>query len=285
MIQLLILSFFLVSCAQKKAGLDTAVDPEAAVIESATSLISGMADDQVGSSFAVRTPNWKQEALLPIAFASGCSRAVYNTCQSGIKSEDYLNCSPGLSNFTLNGNVTLTYSNSICDMTSIGSSVTRSYDVNLSGPRGGELNISSSIKADYTGNNYGGGGRITVTNSGWNLDVLGKHKTLNFKNKTLYSVSARTISPLVITGSLSRASRVINAGQLEVNHNLAKFTAVFSPQNLQWANSCCHPIGGSLNVVWSGSKTGTASVTFQGCGQAQVNENGQTKDIELSYCE
>jgi hypothetical protein len=284
-IQLLVLSLLTVSCAEKKSSLDNVVDPETAAIESAVSLISGMADDQVGSSYAVRSEGWKQQALLPAAFASGCSRAVYNTCNSGVKSETYVSCTPGLTNFSLNGNVTLTYNNSVCDLNTVGATVTRTYNVNISGPRGGELTISSNSKQDYKGNNYGGGGKITVTNAGWNLDILGKHKVLTFKDKTLYDVSTRTVTPLVITGSLSRASRNINAGQLEVNHNKAGFSALFNPQNLQWNNSCCHPISGSLNVVWSGSKTGSATVSFQGCGQAQVNENGQTKDIELSYCE
>jgi hypothetical protein len=284
-IQILALSLLMISCAEKKASVDSVVDPETAAIESAVSLISGMADDQAGSSYAIISEGWKQQALLPAAFASGCSRAVYNTCSSGVKSETYLNCNPGLSNFSLNGNVTLTYNNSICDMNTLGANVTRTYNVKISGPRGGELSISSNSKSDYTGNTYGGGGKITVTNTGWNLDILGKHKVLSFKEKTLYDVSTRTVTPLVITGSLARASRNINAGELQVNHNKAAFSALFSPQNLQWSNSCCHPISGSLNVVWSGTKTGTATVSFQGCGQAQVNENGQTKDIELSYCE
>ena len=283
-LKLSILMLLVTACAQKKEGI-LEVDPTTAAVESATTLVSGVADDQSGSSFAVRTPSWKQQAILPIAFASGCSRAVYNTCQSGVKTETYSSCVPGLSNFTLNGSVTLTYSNSTCDLSAVGSYVTRTYDLDLSGPHGGELSVSSATQSDYRGTSYGGGGKLTVTNTGWNLEILGKRKVLSFKNEKLFDVSVRTTAPLVVTGSLSRGSRVINSGQLEVNHNVAGFTGLFVAQNLQWSNACCHPISGSFNVTWSGTKTGSATVTFQGCGQASVNENGQTRNIELSYCE
>lgn len=288
-IQILILSLTIaplfVGCG-KKFENEISVDPEAAVIESATSLLGGMPDDQAGSSYARLSPvNWKKQLLLPEAFASGCSRPVYASCNSGVRSENYVNCNPGVSNYVLNGSAQLSYSDSVCGLSSNGDSVTRTYDVSISGPRGGELALSSATHSDYRGTSYGGGGKLTVTPAGWNLEVLGKRKVLSYKGQSLYDVSLRTLSPIQVSGSLSRSARQMTSGQLEVNHNLAQFTAVFTPQNLQWNNSCCHPVSGTLNVAWSGSKTGTATVTFQGCGQAEVNENGQTRDIEISYCE
>lgn len=270
----------------KKLESEITVDPEAAVIESATAMLSGMADDQAGSSYARLSPvNWKQQLLLPEAFASSCSRPVYSSCVSGVKSESYVNCNPGISSYTMNGVVDLNYSSAVCSFSANGDTVTRTYDVTISGPRGGSLAISSANKADYRGTSYGGGGQLTVTPAGWDLAILGKHKNLSYKGRSLYDVSLRTLTPIQVSGSLSRSSRQMTAGQLELNHNLAQFTAVFTPQNLQWNNTCCHPVSGSFNVAWSGTKTGTATVTFQGCGQAEVNENGQTRDIEISYCE
>ncbi len=280
-----VIALFLAGCSAVKQSASTVVDPTTATVESVTSVISGVTDDQAGSSYAVRSQSWKTQALLPAAFASSCTRPVYNSCQSGARSASYVNCATGLSNVSLNGSISLNYSNSICDISSVGDSVTRTYSLDLSGPYGGDLNISSASQTDYNGHTYGGGGKLTTTASGWNLDVLGRRTTLSFNGKTLMDVSVRTTSPLGITGSLSRASRVINSGAIEVNHNVAQFTGVFTPQNIQWSNSCCYPISGGYNVTWSGSKTGTATVTFQGCGQAQVNENGQTKNITLSYCE
>jgi len=77
----------------------------------------------------------------------------------------------------------------------------------------------------------------------------------------------------------------MNGGSLEVNHNLAGFTAIFTPSNLQWSAGCCHPVAGSLAVTYSGSKTGTATVSFNGCGSATVNQDGQSQAVEFSYCE
>ena len=275
----------LAACAQQKAAGVADVDPTTAAVESATTIVSGVTDDQSGSSYAMISPNWKQQILLPAAFASSCMRPIYSSCVAGVRSDSFSDCSLGASNFSMSGSAALTYSTSTCDLSSVGSNVTRTYDVQIDGPHGGSLSISSNTASDYRGTSYGGGGKLTVTNAGWNLDILGKHKILTYKNTTLYSVSVRTLAPMTISGSLSRGSRLVTSGQLEVNHNIAGFTGVFVAQNLQWSNSCCHPISGGFNVTWSGTKTGTATVTFQGCGQAQVNENGQTRNIELSYCE
>lgn len=280
------LSLILAACAEQDTQSDSTVDPAEVSVESAVALISGINDEQAGSAFAVRTPvNWKQAVLLPQAFASNCLRAVYSPCVSGVRSAQYSSCSAGLANYSMNGNVALSYSNSTCDLGSLGASVNRTYAVTVEGPRGGQLLVTSQSRADYNNQTYGGGGRLTTTVNGWNLEVLGKHKTLSYRGRTLFDVSIRTLSPIAVTGSLSRASRNVNSGQLQVNHNLAKLTSTITPQNLQWNNSCCHPISGSLAVSWTGSRTGSATVTFSSCGQAELSSNGQTQNITLSYCE
>lgn len=155
----------------------------------------------------------------------------------------------------------------------------------MSGIRGGNLSTSSTTSTDYKNQSYGGGGRLTTTTNGWNLEILGKHKSLNVSGVELANISLRTLSPLLVTGSLSRINRTVSGGQIEVNFNKATTTAVVHPLNLQWSNSCCHPISGSMSLTWSGSKSGTSAVTFQDCGQATIIENGQERNIELSYCE
>jgi hypothetical protein len=115
--------------------------------------------------------------------------------------------------------------------------------------------------------------------------IIYSHKSLSIGGAELARVSIRTLAPVSVTGSLSRASRLVNGGQIEVNYNRAQATAVVIPQNLQWSNTCCHPTAGTLQLNWSGTKTGSTSVSFSGCGQASVNQNGQVRNIELSYCE
>ncbi len=265
---------------------ESELDSTAVTVESATSMISGLADDQSGDNYAFhQSKPWKQELLLPSAYAASCVRPIYSSCSSQARTQSYNSCNVGSTSLLMSGSISLNYSDSLCALSANGSSVTRSYDVTLTGIRGGNVSISSSNATDYKNLSYGGGGRLTKTGSGWNVDILGKHKSLRVAGVEIANVSIRTLSPIAVTGSLSRVSRTMTGGQIEVNYNRAAATAVIQPSNLQWSNSCCHPVSGSMSLNWSGSRTGTSAVTFQGCGQAEVNENGQVRNIELSYCE
>jgi hypothetical protein len=282
-----------ISCAKQNAA-DSAltVSPETAVVETAAAAVGDVSDEQANENYAVLQSSNSmskyalvQSLIFPSAHASGfCGRAVAANCSQGMREADYSDCNPTL-NTSLDGFVRLTYSQSACTLSSTGDTVTRTYDLTLSGPHGGVATVSSASASDYRGTNYGGGGVLTKTASGYSVDVLGKHIALNFRSIPLYSVSIRTLSTLQLTGTLSRASRVWSSGQLEVNHNLAGFTAVFQPSNLQWTSGCCYPVSGSLSVQYSGSRTGSATVTFNGCGTANYSDGVQQKTIALNYCE
>lgn len=264
------------------------VDPVEAAVESGITMVSGMADEQSGGSFALQSvsPTSIWEVMLgPKAYAANCVRPYYSSCSSGVKSAVYDACDIAGTSRTITGHATLTYSHMSCTLASNGDTVTRTYDIDISGPRGGVVSHSSDSGTDYRGSTYGGGGRLTKTAGGWDAEILGRHSAMTFRGHNVFNVSVRTLVPLNVSGSLARASRVVSGGQLEVNHNIAQFTAVISPTNLTWTNSCCHPVSGSLSVNYSGSKSGSATVTFTGCGSATVNEGGQQKTIELSYCE
>ncbi len=270
-----------------------AVDPVEATIETGVTLINGLADDQAGSSYALSLGNQKTSVwsllLGKEAYAALCERVAASpmvVCNNNVKEVQYDNCELGTSGRTLNGFVQLTYSHASCTLSTDGDSVNREYDITISGPRGGIVTHTSEAQSDYkVGPAYGGGGTVTKTAAGWDLSVAGRHSSFSFKNREIFNVSVRTIQPLNISGGLGRSNRHISNGQLEVNHNLAKFTAVFTANNLQWTSSCCHPTSGSLGVVYSGSKSGSATVTFNGCGAASVDQGGQQQSIELSYCE
>lgn len=283
--------------ACKKANIEestvsvASVDPVEVSVESGITMLGGIADDQTSSGYAVLeksqsgvSPIWNI-LLGPQAIADNCLRAYQSTCNLGLKSASYDACNPTGTNLSISGQVQLSYSHSSCTMTTIGDSVVRSYSLNISGPRGGVLSHSSDLATDYKGSSYGGGGKMTLVSGGWSLEILGRHTDLNIRNLKVMSLSTRTVSPVSVTGSLSRVSRVMDGGQIEVNHNFAKFTTTMVPQNLRWTANCCHPTSGSLGLTFSGSKTGSATVTFQGCGSAQVDRDGQSSLIELSYCE
>ncbi len=293
-ITVLSLMLALAACGKRNQTDDNSaqslsVDPVEASVESGLTMISGMADEQAGSSYAQMTSQQKgsvwQMLLGPQALADACTRAYFQTCNSGVKEANYNACLVSGTSRSITGSVDLSYSHTSCTLSTNGDSVTRTYDLEISGPRGGVVSHQSAVASDYRGSSYGGGGRITKTNAGWDLEVLGRHSQMQYRSREVFNVSTRTLSAMQITGSLSRSGRTVTGGQLEVNHNLSKFTSVIVPSNLQWTNSCCHPTSGSLSVTYSGSKSGSATVTFQGCGSATVDQGGQQQQIELSYCE
>lgn len=284
---------WMVGCGPKSQDSQTVVSPEEATVESAMAAVSGLADEQSGESYARLQSQARpdmyaavRELLIPSAHASGtCDRAVFSPCSQGTREVTYQSCRPTLTAASLNGYVRLTYSDVNCAMTSAGDAFTRTQNLDYDGPRGGTAQISSDPAPDYRGTTYGGGGKTTRTATGYTFDLSGKHVRLAFRGRDLYRVSMRTLNPLVVTGTLARAGRELDGGELEVNHNLVGLTAVYRPHNLRWQNGCCYPVSGTLDVEYSGSRTGSATVTFNGCGTATHSDGVQNVSLALSYCE
>ena len=284
-------------CAKKEQiSGDSEIDSQEAAAESAIVAIGGAADDQEGSSFAAyrteKADKWNAIAVLlaPSAQAAGgvCRRAIFEGCSNGVKSIEYDSCSVGFSGYTITGNVTLTFSNSTCSLSAAGDSVLRTNRATITGPRGASIQNSSADRVSgVDGSSIGGGTRLSRTASGWTIDVLGQHKIATGRaGRQLFDVSVKTVAPLQITGSLARSNRLVSSGQVDVHHNLAKFKASFVPTNLQYSNSCCHPVSGTLGVTYSGSINGSGTVTFNGCGSATLaRANGSSSTISLSHCE
>lgn len=283
----------LTGCGLKKQDFTAQVSSEDAAVETAVGAISGLSDNQAGESYLAINNSFKekmfiemQNFFLPQAVASdGCQRPIFEACINGIREAIYNNCSPANSKASVNGYIRLTYSQNNCSMANVSDKVNRTYEVTISGPRGGSATLSSANKSDYNGDVYGGGGQLTKTASGFDVDVLGKNISLDYKGIELYNVSIRTLATVHVTGTLSRQNRLVDGGQIQVNHNKAKFTALFEPHNLQWQSGCCYPVSGSLSVTYSGSKTGSATVTFNGCGLAKHSDGIQEKPVVLNYCE
>ncbi len=283
-------------CRQGEQSTVTANDTQADVVESAVTMIAGQADDAAGSSFAMQTSSdaykyaFVETLLVGSAHAANCGRAYDQACDNatGVKSVTYSNCTIAARGFTLSGNVTLTYSNNSC-LLGVGDYVHRTYNHTVTGPRGGAIQTTSALRADYRGTQIGGGGKLTHTGaSDWTVELLGKHKIGTRNGNTLFDVSARTTTPISITNSLTRAGRTISAGAVEVNHNAAGFTATLTAnasQPLVWTSLCCHPVSGRLDATYTGSVTGTGSITFNGCGSAELSKDGTTRTLSLGYCE
>ncbi|MGE0762381.1 MAG: hypothetical protein AB7N80_03785 [Bdellovibrionales bacterium] len=291
----LALIWTLVGCGQKILEDSNSLDTISTSVESGITAVSAVADDQVGSSLVMGSkPTFSEYAsrvfnqIVPEAQAAACSRALYEMCVSGVSSATrstlYSNCSLP-SGRTLNGSVTLTYSDLSCNL-DVGDSVNRSYDFAMNGLYGGQLLVSSASHTDYRGNSIGGGGNLTrLGANSWQIDVAGKRKTFVRSGNTFFDIQVRTTAPMNVLNTLARNGRVVDGGSFEVIHNLAKFTATYTPSQLTWSGTCCHPISGSLSVSYSGSVTGSGSVTFNGCGSATLVKGGLSQDININYCE
>lgn len=297
-ILVLTLTLALSACGKKavettSSDLDLfSVDQTESVVESGITALNGVADEQANSALTSFTKPQNlnkyelfKSVFIQEAFAAVCSRAYQQSCVNGIKTISYSGCTNSNAAATFNGDVSLTYSHGSCTLAVSGDSVTRTYDLNIAGPRGGIMSVTSDNAVDYLGSSYGGGGKLSKTNSGFEIEIMGKHKSLSYNGRTRYSVSMRTTSPVQITGTIARAGRTVSGGALEINHNLAKFTTSITPNNLNYSNVCCHPVSGTLAINYSGSITGSATLTFNGCGSATYVKAGQSKDITLSYCE
>lgn len=290
----------LVACGQRQiddSGFSaSSLDNEETSIESGVTALSALADDESGSSLAqgVR-PDFNQaiakvwQQLLPEAWAANCTRARFEACLAdgsggAYRLTNYAQCVLA-NNATLSGFVKLSYSDAACNI-DVGDTVNRTYDVTFTGVYGGTLAISSARHEDYRGITIGGGGTLArISANEWQLNLAGKHKVLSSPRRKLFDVSVRTTAPLTLTGSLSRQGRIVDGGSYEVNHNLAQFTATYQPHQLTWTGTCCHPISGSLDVVYSGSVTGSAQVTFNGCGSATLVKDNLSRPLNLNYCE
>jgi hypothetical protein len=226
----------------------------------------------------MRAPMWRQvyDGFSHVAYAAGCVQSPFATCTSGVRTRSFNQCSIGSA--TLDGMVTLTFSDThACAVGSAGDTVDREADFTLTGPYGGTLDVSSP----------GGGQLLTKTTTGFDYSVPGMRRVLTGPGgRKLFDISTRTVSPIHINGS-SRADLVIVSGSLEVSHNLAGYKVTLQPENLTWNPSCNCAVSGKLTgtVASSGKLDGKiATVTITGCGQAEVDIDGETDSVTLDRC-
>jgi hypothetical protein len=87
-----------------------------------------------------------------------------------------------------------------------------------------------------------------------------------------------------LTLSGASGSRVVN-GAVTVQHNLIKYTATATFNNVGWGEAgCCFPTTGSVTTTFSGGKS--ESLSFSSiCGEATLTTvNGKTVPITLQHC-
>ncbi len=183
-----------------------------------------------------------------------------------------------------NGEVTYLFNNASCSIRSDGDSVNRQFDINLNKLFRASAKLSTARHENYLGEVYGGGGILTNTVAGWEIEILGRyHQLKSAAGRVLADVSVHSEGKFEIlkTGG----GRTVSGGTLVIDHNLAKYTAKYSPRSLTWDTSCLCPVSGLVDITFSGSKNGSGSLEFLSCGVAKISRgDGSSRKLEMPRC-
>lgn len=268
-------------------GCGGGLSSEADVANATGDAMANLDEASIGSSLASRElplmqlpsflkPDLKHQvldALFPSAYAASCWIAPFSACANGVESRTFSSCNIGP--YSLDGTVSLTFSDTTCAMDAAQDSVTRMGNFTVTGFAGGSLVVSSP-----------GGGQELIDNGGgsFSYSVPGMERVATAPDgKELFDISSDTSSPIGVSG-LTRATRVVNGGTLVITHNILKYTASLTPENLTWASTCNCPVAGTWTGSLSGSRTGSYSLELTGCGTAELTVGTASESVELDRC-
>jgi hypothetical protein len=99
---------------------------------------------------------------------------------------------------------------------------------------------------------------------------------------------AMSTAPALVSGSKDDGSFLVQSGSVRVFDQLDKATADISVNQVAWSDkACCHPVSGTIQQVWSGSKTGARTLTFTStCGTVNVvDQDGNASTVTLPACQ
>jgi hypothetical protein len=230
-----------------------------------------------GGSFTLREPRPLKGggfSLLTEAHAASCVLNSFSSCSAGAKTRTFGGCTLGLGRTTLEGTVSLSFSQVGCTMGATSDTVTRTADFTLTGRRGATLTVSSP----------GGGQTVTRTATGFTYTVGGMKRVLrDSSGETLADIETRTLSAITLTGS-TRATRVMDGGELEIKNLTRSTTLVLSPSQVTWSAACNCAVSGVFSGTTSGDQEKEFTLTLTGCGTATVESGGRSEDVTLDRC-
>jgi hypothetical protein len=119
------------------------------------------------------------------------------------------------------------------------------------------------------------------------ITIDGTHRKLTGpKGRTWFDHFVTSTGGLTVTGTRISPPRVVT-GSARLYHNLAKYTANNTFNSVSWgSSSCCYPTAGSISSTFTGSKTGSTTLTFSNtCGAATfVDTDGTSSSVTLTQC-
>lgn len=246
----------------------------------------GFVPMDAGKSFR----NWNRSLLdrfspIGTAQAAACSSTYSFTCSGGSLVRT-LSCEV-LGILPVSGTVTLTMSDpssnpvgcsgaTFSSAFNNGYSIVRQPNFTITGARG-SIQVTSS----------GGGQKLTKVSSGnYSWQTIGvNRKIVTAGGSTIVDIDTYTTSNIGISGT-SRANRVLNGGELAIQHNIAGYTTYLKPENVTWSRSTCTcPVSGK----WTGrvegeNETDDFILEITGCGTGKIIVEGESEDVTFDRC-
>lgn len=296
---LLFSAFLIVSCHSKSsstATTTTTTDGSEATSNATESAMSE-ANSHASSSEGSSTPGagFAKSSISSIldpqelAATSACSYSSNrSTCSSGTDTIAWASCT--VAKGTLTGGWTETWDTcpTTAGVVTTGHSVTRTSSLQtLTFNSGAYVTTDTSAHTAYDGTAIPGTG-VTISNTSGTRTI-----TINGIHKTEYGPYGKKwfdhsiTGTLSVTGKRSTSNRIITGTQT-LYHNLAKYKAAHTYNSVTWSDStCCYPTGGSITSVFSGSKTGNATLAFSStCGEATYTDtDASSSTITLTHCQ
>lgn len=259
-------------------------DSTSTAVELGVTTASNALDDLTSGAAFTRGPG----SGSPTGRAACTGRPVSSICNSGVKTKTYDECSLGATAFTLDGSVTLTYTDSGCNMIATGNAVTRTFDLVATGPFGGTTQSTSEAHTTWDGVALTEGVLIEKTAGGHTVKINGVRRTRKrFSGSQIFDFSVNTVAdaPVVVEGSLDWANRILRSGKIEVHHNIAEFTTTLELSNLAQSSDCCYPTSGTISFNQTGSITAQGNVVFTGCGAGTLTIGAESSTFAYASCQ
>ena len=260
----------------------------AAADDAATGMVLSSIDiNEIGGQGVVADDNTQVEA------DEYTCTADWSACGSDGKKTRSVTCTDATSGNSYTKSVTLAFflnggsPDTTCKTNSAGKYFVRTYTSTLTDANGTYTDTTVAAN-NYLGTSIGGGTTITRgTGTNYLLSIGGITRTLaSAAGKTVWnhSIHSDPAAPLQLN-QLARAGRIISSGTVIVDHNLAKFTANMAFSDVTYTAGCCYPTSGTIATTYTGSKTGTATLTFSStCGSASLVEGSTTTAMTMKAC-
>lgn len=230
-----------------------------------------------------------QSFLTPISSAVARASCPYyiagsTSCSSNAVTFTYDDCSFGNSVATWTGSQTLQFGGgATCDTTTLPLTGSGTLTRNLA-PGTVRFSPSGLAVALDTQNASGwyqqvsGGFLITGVAGGHTVTIDGLHMVSAHWDHTL-----STITPLQVTIDGS-GNRTFVSGTAQIQHNLAKYVGSVVFNEVYVPAGSCFPSSGSVTTTFTGSRSGSETLQFNGGSSATLTSNGQSTSVTLSHC-